>query len=128
MNREHSSEYIEHLQSPEWRETRMRVLVRASGRCERCNALVPSDKLQVHHKTYDNLGDEPLDDLLALCVICHILADKARKMKTEQDRRDRAVHSYMEKKYGDDWFNDRDDTEARRWLARKNGEEWHDEN
>lgn len=33
---------------------------------------------EVHHKTYDNMGKEPLSDLVFLCKVCHKKAHQSR--------------------------------------------------
>jgi len=60
--------YRAHLASVEWQVIRCDVLQRANYRCEACG--VPWG-LQVHHKTYQRLGKEDLDDLVCLCRVCH---------------------------------------------------------
>lgn len=60
--------YKEYLTSPEWQALRDRVLRRANGRCEGCGANAPS---QVHHLTYEHVGNEFLFELVAVCVACH---------------------------------------------------------
>lgn len=60
--------YVEHLASVDWQVVRADVLQRAQYRCEECS--LPWG-LQVHHKTYENLGHETLDDLICLCNDCH---------------------------------------------------------
>jgi hypothetical protein len=66
--------YRAHLESPKWHRKRQQVLWRAGGRCEaqddkgiRCERWAT----QIHHLTYERLGDENLDDLVALCRSCH---------------------------------------------------------
>lgn len=61
-------EYEEYIKSPEWRALRVKVFRRCKGICEGCgeNAAV-----QVHHLTYDRLGNEMLFDLVAVCLHCH---------------------------------------------------------
>jgi restriction endonuclease Mrr len=61
--------YREYLRTPEWRKTRAAALHRANHQC----AIDPAhtDKLQVHHRTYDHLGAELEGDLLVLCEECH---------------------------------------------------------
>ena len=61
-------DYDEYIQSDEWREKRIERLKFADFRCEICNK--PSN-LHVHHRTYGNLGDEPIEDLIVLCEECH---------------------------------------------------------
>jgi 5-methylcytosine-specific restriction endonuclease McrA len=60
--------YENYLASPEWREKRLLVLARASRLCEGCRLAVASE---VHHTTYDHVGDELLFELVALCEECH---------------------------------------------------------
>ena len=59
-------DYKEYMNSPAWLAKKRKVLER-DGRLCVCggNATV------VHHKTYDNIGKEPLSDLVALCKHCH---------------------------------------------------------
>lgn len=57
-----------YLRSPMWKAKRDLILARAKGRCEVCRRKLP---LEVHHKTYENLFNEPLTDLIALCRDCH---------------------------------------------------------
>ena len=64
----HKRRYLAYLKSPEWFEKRQQALAQANGRCQTCNA---SHGLQVHHRTYSNLFDEPLEDLTVLCSQCH---------------------------------------------------------
>jgi len=60
--------YGEYLWSDHWRKLRTRILASAKGRCQRCGTIAA---LQVHHTTYDNLGHEHVDDLIAVCRECH---------------------------------------------------------
>ena len=61
--------YGEYLQTEHWQETRAAALKRAGGRC----ALCPRENapLQVHHRTYERLGEELQEDLVVLCDECH---------------------------------------------------------
>lgn len=60
--------YSEYLRTDYWRKLRVRVLVRARGRCERCQK---RDRLFVHHHKYRTRGTELMEDLKALCQSCH---------------------------------------------------------
>ena len=60
--------YNTYLASPQWRKKRAAVLARANGTCEGCRQSPPT---QVHHLTYENVGDELLYQLVALCDDCH---------------------------------------------------------
>ena len=64
-----SMPYQEYLQTPEWRGRRMRKLDQADHRCQFCNRHQIS--LNVHHRTYENLGEELDGDLIVLCRDCH---------------------------------------------------------
>ena len=61
-----NKEYEAFLQSPEWKEIRMRRLNKDHNRCVVCGS---SELLQVHHFNYRLLTDE--DMLVTLCKACH---------------------------------------------------------
>jgi 5-methylcytosine-specific restriction endonuclease McrA len=54
---------------PEWQQRRVRALTRARYKCQACTRR--DTPLDVHHRTYQNYGDERLEDLLVLCRSCH---------------------------------------------------------
>lgn len=60
--------YNEYLQTPHWKETRKAALERAGNRCQLCNN---DQRLHVHHRTYERLGEEHDTDLIVLCASCH---------------------------------------------------------
>lgn len=62
------AKYVEYLKSVEWKNKREKVLVRDNNLCQECKN---KSAEEVHHKTYDNLYDEPLEDLISLCRECH---------------------------------------------------------
>lgn len=86
--------YRRYLQSPAWHALTVRVRARAGKRCEGLVSEPPQTKddlidgrwrrcdqplkLQVHHVTYARVGAEDLEDLILLCVRCHVLAHLAR--------------------------------------------------
>lgn len=82
----HSAQYRAHIASPEWRLIRKAALARAGYRCQLCNA---SHRLEVHHRTYVNLGHEHPEDLTVLCDDCHKLADRQRRARTRPARQTR---------------------------------------
>jgi len=68
------SEYEAYLRSPEWAELRSQILARSSNVCEVCEHFPAT---QVHHITYERIGAELPNDLLAVCCFCHgLLHDK----------------------------------------------------
>jgi len=64
--------YNQYLRDPHWKLTREAVLRRDKA-CTRCGT---TENLQVHHKTYAHVGNEPLEDLITLCKGCHNLEHK----------------------------------------------------
>lgn len=60
--------YKEYLNSKHWKETRLKALDKAGYRCQLCSSNID---LNVHHNTYDNLGNEDSKDLIVLCRKCH---------------------------------------------------------
>src|SRR5918994_4687352 len=60
--------YEEYLRTFEWRGRRERKLEAADYRCQFCNRYRKS--LDVHHRTYDNLGQELDSDLIVVCRDC----------------------------------------------------------
>lgn len=65
---ERRAEYSAYRKTEKWKAIRSRVLSRSRGMCEGCG-ISPAD--DIHHLTYQNLGDEFLFQLVALCRPCH---------------------------------------------------------
>lgn len=61
--------YERYLQTPWWKWRRNRALTRARYRCERCQV---NRDAQVHHTSYERLGQEADEDLQVLCGGCHL--------------------------------------------------------
>ncbi len=59
-----------YLSSPEWAAKRVEAFAQLGAFCAKCGAL---NALHVHHLTYAHLGDEPIEDLIVLCDVCHRL-------------------------------------------------------
>ena len=62
-----SETYKKYLNSPAWHRKRDSVIERDKGICVCCRA----EGRVVHHTTYENVGKEPLSDLVLLCKKCH---------------------------------------------------------
>lgn len=60
--------YHEYLQSPEWKATRNAAIERAGHACQFCRS---TNRLEVHHNTYERIGREEPGDLVVLCHECH---------------------------------------------------------
>lgn len=61
-------QYSEYLTTPKWKAKRLQVLERENYLCQGCQY---AKAVHVHHTTYNNLYDELLFQLVALCVDCH---------------------------------------------------------
>jgi 5-methylcytosine-specific restriction endonuclease McrA len=63
-------QYREYLKSDHWREISAEARRRAENRCQVCNS---DGELNVHHRTYERIGNERQSDLTVLCARCHKL-------------------------------------------------------
>lgn len=63
--------FAEYRLTPEWQCRRTQALSRAGYRCQTCGTR--DTRLDVHHNTYENYGDEQPQDLMVLCESCHRL-------------------------------------------------------
>lgn len=61
--------YIRH--SSQWKNKRLQKLTETEGRCQCPNGCFAFGPLEIHHTTYRNLFDEPMDDLVVLCSLHH---------------------------------------------------------
>lgn len=59
---------MSYLHSDQWKQVKRKVLKRDGHHCQSCGS---SLHLEVHHVTYDRLGNEDLSDLVTLCNSCH---------------------------------------------------------
>ncbi len=73
--------YREYLLTPEWEDRRARHLRSAGYRCQVCNA--GGTRLDVHHRTYERLGEELFKDLVVLCNKCHELFHREGRLSHE---------------------------------------------
>jgi 5-methylcytosine-specific restriction endonuclease McrA len=55
-----------------WSERRAEIIEARGAMCEWCG--VDGEDLELHHITYENLGDELDDELVLLCKQCHVRA------------------------------------------------------
>lgn len=60
--------YSIYIKSKKWIKKRTEALLFYGEKCSICSS---ESNLIVHHKTYENLGNEPLGDLQILCGGCH---------------------------------------------------------
>ena len=60
--------YNEYIKSDKWKAIRLKVLKRDNNICQACLEAPAQD---VHHLTYNNIGDELMYELLSVCRDCH---------------------------------------------------------
>lgn len=75
MTPEMNNEYRKLLSSSYWKKFRVMLIKLRGGKCEVCGA---NYSLEVHHKTYERLGKERLEDVSVLCHTHHLEADIKR--------------------------------------------------
>jgi len=73
----HTMPYAKYLKTPEWQAKRQKALRFAGFHCQVCNS---SDRLEVHHRTYERRGHELLGDLVTLCNDCHMIFHANREL------------------------------------------------
>ena len=64
-------EYHKYLQSDEWKQKRLKIIIKRNYTCERCKTTFQNKELQVHHKTYDRVYNELDEDFELVCRPCH---------------------------------------------------------
>ncbi len=82
--------YAAYLKTPEWARKRAQVMQRANNTCEGCGT---SRAHQVHHKTYEHIGEEFLWELVAVCMQCH-----ERLHELDADKAARRANHYVYKR------------------------------
>ena len=117
MRRElHTGQYTLYLKSKEWAAKRQEKLESVNYSCVRdvgSNYQTGSDgilrripdcpidsRLEVHHLRYDNLGNEPLEDLTVLCKFHH---EREHQLISARQQFEKGLDTYASKKYGEDW-------------------------
>jgi len=79
--------YQRYISSAAWKAKRLLVLERDNNHCMICGVSPKEDdglSLQVHHNSYEGLGDEPLHRLVTLCTHCHPVADQLQKKQRDR--------------------------------------------
>jgi len=62
-------DYNAYLKTKHWKQRRAKAIQDADGKCEQCKSTVA---LSVHHRTYVRLYGEKKEDLVVLCIMCHL--------------------------------------------------------
>lgn len=85
--------YDIYLNSGKWQLIRKQKIEASGSKCTNCGSI---KNLEVHHKTYDRLGNEELSDLSVLCRECHHLAHTSRaKVKLDDFDVDDYINSLL---------------------------------
>jgi len=68
-------DYNIYINSPAWKYSaaRLAAITRDNRECSMCS---DKNSLEVHHTTYERLGNELITDLITLCKDCHIHTHK----------------------------------------------------
>lgn len=91
------TDYDAYLRSEQWRTKADAVIERDDGRCQRYG----DSAREVHHRTYERIFHERLEDLEAVCADRHKLehgllsaADTDRQTRKQQAHRERLVREF----------------------------------
>ncbi len=76
-----SDEYADYLASPKWKAYAERIKEWWEYRCAICDT---DGHLEVHHRTYERLGNETTNDCIPLCKRCHKVADNRRQQEAQK--------------------------------------------
>ena len=115
-NPRQTSAYRSYMASDAWRQKKVDIINKRGRICEHCGT---AGHVELHHKTYDRLGNEADEDLELLCKNCHAMADAKREAST---RYENARHTYMRKKYGEGYrLNKHMIEEFDKWFEKKGG-------
>jgi 5-methylcytosine-specific restriction endonuclease McrA len=76
--------YEEYLSSKEWKDKREWIILNHKNRCDECRMklgkiwcwkcedfFTVKGSLQVHHISYEHVGNESAEDVAVLCFVCH---------------------------------------------------------
>lgn len=75
--------YDDYLQTDRWKSLAALVKDRAGRKCQLCGS---PERLEVHHRTYERLGREQMQDLTCLCNLCHSAFHQHRRLWDESQR------------------------------------------
>ena len=78
-----ANSYKDYLETNHWKK--IREYVKYKRKC--CKKCQTKERLEVHHKTYERLGNELLKDLVLLCRTCHQLTHDLKELPKEKNNR-----------------------------------------
>jgi 5-methylcytosine-specific restriction endonuclease McrA len=71
--------YSDYIKSNKWFNLRSARISIDNHKCQKCGF---EEELNVHHKTYKNLFNENMEDLITLCKRCH--CDEHERIRKEK--------------------------------------------
>lgn len=77
--------YLNYLLSDEWKQKKKERLGFDNYTCQICGKRSETE-LEVHHRNYDNLYNEKVEDLITLCFKCHNIEQERYKVKKEVNK------------------------------------------
>lgn len=83
--------YNNYLKSNHWKNLRNKMLIENNYKCQKCRKTKEKYELQIHHKSYKNIGHEHKKDLVLLCKECH------KKKHKEKDKTKRQKNKKIKK-------------------------------
>lgn len=89
-------DYKRYLKSKHWRGIKEKIYQKYK-KCQKCGKRYD---LQVHHTTYENLGNEKLQDLLLLCRRCHYKTYHRHRQKDWRYYRPSDLFAWVGKRIG----------------------------
>lgn len=82
--------YKNYLKTSHWKFKRIEIYRKYDRRCTKCGKAIQLRDANVHHLTYDRVGNEEDSDLTLLCIKCHKevhgIKTKERKKKSWKER------------------------------------------
>jgi hypothetical protein len=63
--------YTNYLKSQSWKDKRIEAIHHHGSMCQGCKCELPFNLIEVHHITYERLGNEKMSDLRIYCKSCH---------------------------------------------------------
>ena len=93
-------DYKQYLASREWRVKRNEVIELNNGICERCASRPIQD---IHHLTYERIGQERISDLMGVCRPCHEYLAAVRDSDPALDAITSLISEYGIFPYDDSW-------------------------
>ena len=90
------NKYKKYLLSDEWKQLRLDLISIRGNKCEKCKK--KTNRVQVHHLTYERLFNEQSEDLILLCGTCHQKAHGLINEKTKPTKNSKLKPKVKKKK------------------------------